>query len=218
MTHDSEPYRRVVSTTALYTLILVFFFRCLLFQTLLYSLPKAQLAFASLLSTSLSILASDVMVHPRYVNWWTALSSVSPIVMWGVQYSSRGAGWWSTSVFFRLTSSPKSWAASAKLDVRHCRALSEWATRAASSAKRRSRISCSKVFVCACSLLRLNRLPSRRHPVYLASELSNENSSFTPAMSNQNGLLGQKVCHYLNHGRTLNDILRRAGLNGQLWS
>jgi len=48
---------------------LVFFFRCLLFQTLLYNLPKAQLAFASLLSTSLSILASDVMVHPRYVNW-----------------------------------------------------------------------------------------------------------------------------------------------------
>jgi len=30
------------------------------------------------------------------------------------------------------------------------------------------------------------------------------------AMSNPNGLLGQKVCHYLNKGRTLNDILLRA--------
>jgi len=29
-------------------------------------------------------------------------------------------------------------------------------------------------------------------------------------MSNPNGLLSQKVCHYLNQGRTLNDILMRA--------
>jgi len=26
-------------------------------------------------------------------------------------------------------------------------------------------------------------------------------------MSNPNGLLSQKLCHYLNQGRTLNDIL-----------
>jgi len=30
------------------------------------------------------------------------------------------------------------------------------------------------------------------------------------AMSNPNGLLSQKVCHRLNQGRTLNDILMRA--------
>jgi len=27
-----------------------------------------------------------------------------------------------------------------------------------------------------------------------------------PAMSNKNGLLSQKLCHYLDQGRTLNDI------------
>jgi len=31
-----------------------------------------------------------------------------------------------------------------------------------------------------------------------------------PAMSNPNGLLSQKFCHYLNKGNTLNDILMRA--------
>ena len=31
----------------------------------------------------------------------------------------------------------------------------------------------------------------------------------TPAMSNPNGLLSQKVCHYLDQGRTLNHILLR---------
>jgi len=29
-------------------------------------------------------------------------------------------------------------------------------------------------------------------------------------MSNPNGLLGQKLCHHLNQGRTLNEILMRA--------
>jgi len=33
-------------------------------------------------------------------------------------------------------------------------------------------------------------------------------------MSNQNGLLSQKLCHYLNQGRTLNDILT---LEGAQW-
>jgi len=33
---------------------------------------------------------------------------------------------------------------------------------------------------------------------------------FRPAMSNPTGLMGQNVCHYLNQGRTLNDILLRA--------
>ena len=50
---------------ALYTLILVLFFRCLFPHTRLYSLPNALFALASLLSISLSILASDEMMHPR---------------------------------------------------------------------------------------------------------------------------------------------------------
>jgi len=33
---------------------------------------------------------------------------------------------------------------------------------------------------------------------------------FRPAMSNPNGLLSQNVCHYLDQGRTLNDIILRA--------
>jgi len=36
------------------------------------------------------------------------------------------------------------------------------------------------------------------------------NHCSSPAMSNPNGLLSQKVCHYLDQGRTLNDILLRA--------
>jgi len=32
----------------------------------------------------------------------------------------------------------------------------------------------------------------------------------SPAMSNPNGLLSQKLRRYLNQGRTLNDILMRA--------
>ena len=33
---------------------------------------------------------------------------------------------------------------------------------------------------------------------------------FRAAMSSRSCLLGQKLCHYLNHGRILNDILMRA--------
>ena len=50
----------------------------------------------------------------------------------------------------------------AKQEDRYYRALLVWATRVASSVKRRSQSSWSSVFVWACSLLRLNRLPSRR--------------------------------------------------------
>ena len=50
----------------------------------------------------------------------------------------------------------------AKQEDRYYRALLVWATRVASSVKRRSQRSWSSVFVWACSLLRLNRLPSRR--------------------------------------------------------
>jgi len=42
---------------------------------------------------------------------------------------------------------------------------------------------------------------------------------FKTAMSNPKGLLGQKLCHYLNQGRTLNNIYQWGRkLNGLLWS
>ena len=50
-----------------------------------------------------------------------------------------GAGWWRIAVFFKLTLSLKSWAVSAKQEVRCCRVLLVWATRTALSAKRRWR-------------------------------------------------------------------------------
>jgi len=37
-------------------------------------------------------------------------------------------------------------------------------------------------------------------------------------MSNPNGLLSQKLCHYLNQGRTLNNINEGPTLNCLLWS
>ena len=43
----------------------VSFFRYLLFYTRSHSLPTALFAFANLLSISLSILASDVGMHPK---------------------------------------------------------------------------------------------------------------------------------------------------------
>ena len=64
-------------------------------------------------------------------------------------------------VFFKLNSNPKNWAASKKQEVMYCKALSVWTTRAASSAKLRSQISCSRVFVWACVHRNLNRMLSR---------------------------------------------------------
>jgi len=37
-------------------------------------------------------------------------------------------------------------------------------------------------------------------------------------MSNPNGLQSQKSCHYLDQGRTFNDINEGSTLNGFLWS
>ena len=41
------------------------------------------------------------------------------------------------------------------------------------------------------------------------AQIQNE-VGFKAAMSNPNGLLGQKSCHYLNQGCTFYDILMRA--------
>ena len=72
----------------------------------------------------------------------------------------------------RLTSRPNSREASAKQHVTRWRARSVWATRAASSAKRRSWISLSCVLVWALRHRRLKRLPSRRYLTYTPSSSS----------------------------------------------
>ena len=56
-----------------------------------HSLPKTLFAFASLLSTSLSILASNVGMYPKLLNLWTAFSSDCSMKMLGGWYSSCGA-------------------------------------------------------------------------------------------------------------------------------
>ena len=48
--------------------------------------------------------------------------------MWGEGYSDLFIGWWKTSVFFRLTSSPKNWVVSTKQGVDRHKAISVCAT------------------------------------------------------------------------------------------
>ena len=47
-----------------------------------------------------------------------------------------------------------------------------------------------------------------RLPKLLAT--SKRSRPFKPAASNPNGLLSQKLCHYVDQGRTFNDIIIRA--------
>jgi len=53
-----------------------------------------------------------------------------------------------------------------------------------------------------------------QHSAFFATNTPSEGAQMRgttrPAMFNPNGLLSQKSCHYLNQGRTLNDILMRA--------
>ena len=94
------------------------------------------------------------------------------MVMWGGRRSSRRIGCLRTSDFLRLTSGPNSREASAKQDVIHCEACSVWATRAASSAMRRSLISLSWVLEWAWRCRRWKRLPPIRCLLYTPSSSS----------------------------------------------
>jgi len=49
----------------------------------------------------------------------------------------------------------------------------------------------------------------QRHDLNLSSDISKMDVLKQP-MSNPNGLLSQRLCHYLDQGHTLNDILRAA--------
>jgi len=48
--------------------------------------------------------------------------------------------------------------------------------------------------------------------------LTAANAWFRPDMYNPNVLLSQKLFHYLDQGRTLNDIIEGRTLNALLWS
>jgi len=48
-----------------------------------------------------------------------------------------------------------------------------------------------------------------QNELFFSVILMNKIPGFKPAMSNPNGLLSQELCHYLNQGRTLNDVLVR---------
>ena len=78
------------------------------------------------------------------MNWWSAFNSVAPCGEGDSLPRSRPLG---TSVVFKQTSSPKSWPASVMQEVMHCKDISVLAAKSRSSAKQRSQISFSRVFV-----------------------------------------------------------------------
>ena len=93
----------------------------------------------------------------------TLLSLVPSITMLGSGGGVRaGAGWSITSVFRRLMVSPKALAASDRQLASSCRSGSFTATRAQSSAKRKSRTRASRTLVLA-----LRRLRSKNRPSHL---------------------------------------------------
>ena len=51
------------------------------------------------------------------------------MVLLGGWFSFRGEGKWSTSVFLKMSSGPKNWAASLKQEVIRCKYLSSWQRR-----------------------------------------------------------------------------------------
>ena len=89
---DSAPCRRVVSTAALQTLVFVSFCNFVVVPDTFVYLPKALFTLVSQLSISLSILAINVITHPKSLKWWTAFSSGCSMAMSGGWYSSCGAG------------------------------------------------------------------------------------------------------------------------------
>jgi len=66
--------------------------------------------------------------------------------------------------------------------------------------------------LCRVSVVPANKLLSQEINQLIGIELLTSYflESFSSAMSSPNGLLSQKLCHYFNQGRTLNDILLRA--------
>ena len=104
---------------------------------------------------------SQDMVLPRYLKCSTLASGLSSMVMVG-RGGEYGTGWWSTSVFPRLTVTPKSLDASEKLSSIRCRSYSAWAICAQSSAKRTSWGRIYRLFVFAVSRRRSKRELSKR--------------------------------------------------------
>jgi len=62
----------------------------------------------------------------------------------------------------------------------------------------------------------MNRSSVRPQVGSTADDFWIANQFSTPPMSNPNGLLSQKVCHYLDQGGTLNSIVEGCTWNGLL--
>ena len=77
------------------------------FQRHLESRPKAKLALDSWVLMSSSTTASEERMVPRYQNLSSAQMVMSPVLVTGCAAAEWPAGWNTTSVFFRLTASPK---------------------------------------------------------------------------------------------------------------
>ena len=129
-------------------------------HTLVERRPKALLALDRRQEISLSRLPEEARQLPRYVKASTLFSTAPSMVMAGSVLGAPGLGWHKTSVFLMLTVSPKALAAVEKQSARVCRSSSEWAARAQSSAKRKSRMSASRTFVSAFRRRRSRRRPS----------------------------------------------------------
>ena len=92
------------------------------------------------------------MVEPSY----TISNSCVEMVIEGGEFTP----WPMTCAFFRLIVSPKSWQALLKQFMSFWTSSAEWATMAASSAKRKSHMHFSWTLVFALNLERLKNFPS----------------------------------------------------------
>ena len=154
--HVSLPYSSVLMTQALYTAILVFVVNLGLIHTRVVRRARVVAAFPIPLSSSASRERLSVIVEPRYVNWCTASSSYSSIVMIGGDSVPCPR----TLVFFRLMVSPKSLQAWEKPSISDWSPRWVWDATAASSANSMSLISASRTLVLALRRARLNSLLS----------------------------------------------------------
>ena len=156
--HVSLPYRNVLITQALQTAIFVFTDSLGLDHARAVRRERVEAAFPILLSISAYKERLSVMVEPRQVNWLTASSSQSSMVMTGGASVSCPR----TLVLFRLMVSPKSLQACEKQSINDWSSSWVWVTIAASSANSMSLMRTLRTFVLALRRARLKSMPSDR--------------------------------------------------------
>ena len=105
--HISQSYRRLVSTTTLYTLILVVSLILLWFTTWEHRQLNIWLVLLIQVSNSLSRMSSEEIMLPRYLKWSTDSSWGLSIFMLEGVFTKPGAGWCITLDFLRLNMKSK---------------------------------------------------------------------------------------------------------------